>query len=85
VSLKEEELLVLPEYLSSSTSERGSCGSIFIFLRKDFINIIFLLVHLLLAIVLSVPLRFAAFGYRFGIFKLSWGGSHIVYDLNHKT
>ena len=66
MTLVEQELLTLPEHLSSFTFQWGTCYSIFSFMCM-FCKQLF--VPFLLAIVLPV-LRFTNSDYPFGIFKL---------------
>ena len=78
VSLMEQELLTLPEHLSSASGfQWGSCYSIFSLLCNVFFRSLFVL----LAIVLPVLLRFTDFDYPFGIFKLFLPISCIVCKL----
>ena len=66
--LMEQELLTIPEYLSSPTGfECGSCYLIFSFMCM-FCRSLFVL--FLLAIVLSVLFRYTNSNYPFDIFKL---------------
>jgi hypothetical protein len=67
VSLVEQELLTLPEHLSSPPVFVGSCNSIFSFMCM-FCRSLFVL--FLLVIMLSVLLRYTDSDYPFGILKL---------------
>jgi hypothetical protein len=71
VPLVEQELLTLPEHLSSSpVFNVGSCYSIFRFMCMFCRSLFVFLPFYLLAIVLSVLFLFTASDYPFGIFKL---------------
>jgi hypothetical protein len=70
VPLVQQELLTLPEYLSSPRFYWGSCYSIFSFMCMFSRSLFVLMYFFLLAIVLSVVLRYTDSDYPFGIFKL---------------
>ena len=70
VSLMEQELPTLPEHLSSPQFLWGSCYSNFSFLCMLCRSLFVLLYFFLLAIVLSVLLRYTDSDYPFRIFKL---------------
>jgi hypothetical protein len=71
VPLVEQELLTLPEHLSSSpVFNVGSCYSIFRFMCMFCRSLFVFLPFYLLAIVLSVLFLFTASDYPFDIFKL---------------
>ena len=70
VSLAEQELLTLPEYLSSSPVFSGVRVTRSLVLYVFFVDRCLSFVIFLLAIVLSILLRYTDCDYPFGIFKL---------------